>query len=50
MKKLWLSSSQVVHGLGNIFKVRSEQKPTGFQLEWTEDIYSEKQIIIPVLR
>lgn len=35
MKKLWLSSSQVVHGLSNIFKVCFDQKLTGFHLKWT---------------
>lgn len=50
MKKLWLSSSKVAHGLGNIFKVCFEQKPKSFQLEWTEDLYSEKQIISSVPR
>lgn len=34
-----------MNDLGNIFKVWFEQKPTGFWLECTEDLYSRKQII-----
>jgi len=45
-KKPVMSSSQLVHGLGNIFKVCFEQKPRGFQLESTEDLYSEKQTLL----